>query len=698
MKNIASSFLSAIILFAFVQIANGQSKLNYSFSKKGQNTLSLAVNTAGTEFATGGDDNKIGIWSLADGKESFTVSGGESWVTALRFHNNGKYLATGERNGKITVYDLSTGTIAYTFEGHKGTVYSVDFSSRYEYMVSAGADGQMKIWDMSTRQAVKKMKVCEEELLVARFSPDGTKVLTAGSDGLLKEWDVLSGNMVRSIEAHPGSYIRAAAYSPDGVYMATGSDDKSVKVWQTANGRLLKEFPKSHKKWIQTLDFASDNKHIVTGGHDGNAILWSLEKGAEILSLKQGGSFVSGAVFSPDLKAVITTGYESKNNVWNIAALNLTPAPVLVQETSLSVANRTTGDNSAVIRNIFELVQPRVKTGEKFVCLEEEIKIRGIISFEAGIREIAVVNKQSGQREKMKLNDEGTFEHSMKLGFLDNDLTIEAIDTKGTKLEKKITVYRIFDKTNPSELAKLSRSGADYALIIATNTYQAMNPLVNPVFDANTIAAQLEGDFNFHVEKLIDPPLGQITLKIREYAKKLYSDDDQLFIFIAGHGEYDDFYKEGYLVAADSKKGDEGKTSYLPHSALRTYINNIPCKHIFLAMDVCFGGTFDPHLASSRGSEDVDQAAKAHFIKRKLNSKTRLYLTSGGKEYVPDGRPGQHSPFARKFLESLSTYGGADRILTYKEILSVIESVVPEPRYGEFGDNEPGSDFIFIGR
>ncbi|MBZ4171027.1 hypothetical protein JYG45_24325, partial [Escherichia fergusonii] len=74
------------------------------------------------------------------------------------------------------------------------------------------------------------------------------------------------------------------------------------------------------------------------------------------------------------------------------------------------------------------------------------------------------------------------------------------------------------------------------------------------------------------------------------------------------------------------------------------------------------------------------------------------YLTSGGKEYVPDGRPGQHSPFARKFLEALSTYGGADRILTYKEILGVVESVIPEPRYGEFGDNQPGSDFIFIGR
>ena len=65
---------------------------------------------------------------------------------------------------------------------------------------------------------------------------------------------------------------------------------------------------------------------------------------------------------------------------------------------------------------------------------------------------------------------------------------------------------------------------------------------------------------------------------------------------------------------------------------------------------------------------------------------------------MPDGRPGHHSPFARKFIEGLRTYGGNDGILTYKDIFSNVEMVSPEPRAGEFGDNEPGSDFLFIYR
>ena len=86
------------------------------------------------------------------------------------------------------------------------------------------------------------------------------------------------------------------------------------------------------------------------------------------------------------------------------------------------------------------------------------------------------------------------------------------------------------------------------------------------------------------------------------------------------------------------------------------------------------------------------------YLARKSRFRTRYYLTSGGKEYVPDGRPGQHSPFARKFIEALRNYGGKDNILTVNEILQFIEKVDPQPCFGEFGNNEPGSDFMLIAR
>ena len=81
-----------------------------------------------------------------------------------------------------------------------------------------------------------------------------------------------------------------------------------------------------------------------------------------------------------------------------------------------------------------------------------------------------------------------------------------------------------------------------------------------------------------------------------------------------------------------------------------------------------------------------------------MKFKTRKFITSGEKVYVPDGRPGQHSPFVRGLLEALRSYGNKDGILTFGDIIKYIERVKPEPRAGEFGGNEPGSDFILVAR
>ena len=59
-----------------------------------------------------------------------------------------------------------------------------------------------------------------------------------------------------------------------------------------------------------------------------------------------------------------------------------------------------------------------------------------------------------------------------------------------------------------------------------------------------------------------------------------------------------------------------------------------------------------------------DELDQFEYINRKLKLKTRKFLTSGGKEYVSDGRPGQHSPFVRKLLEAIRSYGGDDSVLS----------------------------------
>ncbi len=234
----------------------------------------------------------------------------------------------------------------------------------------------------------------------------------------------------------------------------------------------------------------------------------------------------------------------------------------------------------------------------------------------------------------------------------------------------------------------------DYALLIATDKYDNWGDLVNPIFDARVVGDILKEKYGFQVEILKDPTQEEIILALRKYSTRQFNDQDQLFVFFAGHGQFDTVLGDGYIVTADSKKNDPTRTSYIAHANLRQYINNIGCKHIFVTMDVCFGGTFDEKLVTKRSI--YENLEDSEWLARKLTLTSRLYLTSGGKEYVPDGIPGHHSPFAKKLIEALNSNGDDDQVLTVSEMLSYFAKLQPVPRSGSWGDNEPGSDFLFI--
>ncbi|GCC50933.1 peptidase C14 [Chryseotalea sanaruensis] len=336
---------------------------------------------------------------------------------------------------------------------------------------------------------------------------------------------------------------------------------------------------------------------------------------------------------------------------------------------------------------------------------ENKFKIRVEIDSDKPIKNIIINVKESEQSasrgsSSIQPTDEEKLhtvvERNITLMDGDNLLEIiaENIDGQKTISYRKVTV----GSTSLADATKLDRT--DYALIFATDEYDHWGDLVNPVFDSRTIAAELKNTYGFKVDVLENGTQADVLKKIREYAEKKYKPLDQLLIFFAGHGNYDQTFGEGFVVTRESLINDEAKTTYLSHNRLRSIINNIPCEHIFLAMDVCFGGTFDAALASSRGIGDevYKEQNTAEFITRKLTYKTRRFLTSGGKTYVSDGIAGKHSPFAKNVIEALRSRGGRDGVLTLPEIYSYVEKLKIQPRFGEFGDNAPGSDFVFVAR
>jgi len=360
-------------------------------------------------------------------------------------------------------------------------------------------------------------------------------------------------------------------------------------------------------------------------------------------------------------------------------------------------------DPKKVVSSIIPVINWITPTAESNYAGDVKYKIKFEIESSTPLKSITIMIKETlemGSRGMLSIEPttesekhRSVVEKNLTLMDGDNVIEIVAENTDGVKTVSHRTVR--VGTTAMADASKLDRS--DYAILFTTNDYDNWPDLVNPVNDGRMIADELKKNYGYKVEIVEGGSQSDILKKLREYAEKKYKPLDQLFIFFAGHGQFDQTFGEGFVVTKESQLHDEAKTTYLSHNRLRSIINNIPCEHILLAMDVCFGGTFDQAIAH-RGLDDevYKEATQAEMVTRKLSYKTRRYITSGGKEYVPDGRAGMNSPFARKMLEALRSRGGKDMILSLGEINTYVETLKPQPRAGEFGDNAPGSDFIFV--
>lgn len=644
----------------------------------------IAFSPDGRFLVSGSDDYSVHVWKWDNEgfKDHYELVKYTNQANAVAFSPDGSLLVTGFQDGTIKIFQLKGDVYRefQTIEGNKYSIEALDFHPSGKYFVSGGSDFAVRIFSKEGSN-FKPGKVFTDEwgsVNELSFSPDGKYLAGAKSNSQVKIWKMegMDFALEKTLSRHT-SYTFDVDFSSDGRYLSSSSHDRSAVIYE------LKGVGPSAQAFIQenfTAPFTGAQRKVI-GGYTAEKILAKADKAltgpkdefetnqeyqkrkeklkAQLLLLLQQETevYFKGVKGKANISfaAGSLEGYDADHQTYALRFLEA--------EGKITIP-------VAEARSLKESWQKAKVTAVKNLSPDG-------ISYTYG--EFTLIHPVSGKTYQISLSENPFNPGSSQVGFAGQE-------------EKDSN-----DIEDPAPFDKRNVPGVNYALLFATNDYENYPDLVNPVHDGRTIARELEQHYHFKTEIVENPSLEQVVATLRTYAQKQYNPRDQLFIFFAGHGKYDEVFKEGYLVAKESRQNDETKTTLLSHSNLRTIINNIPNEHIFLIMDVCFGGTFDPHIAS-RGTDVYSNITKSEFIERKLAHKTRLYLTSGGKEYVPDGRPGEHSPFVRKFLEALRSYGGEDGILTTGEIFNYVDKVVPQPRIGEFGNNEPGSDFIFVAK
>lgn len=186
----------------------------------------------------------------------------------------------------------------------------------------------------------------------------------------------------------------------------------------------------------------------------------------------------------------------------------------------------------------------------------------------------------------------------------------------------------------------------NHLVVIAIDKYDsaAFPKLDNAVIDAKAVIELLTTRYGFELFR--DPIFNEAATKetIYQLLNELLTvieKDDNLIVYFAGHGRMHPLGRQGYWVPYEAK---DRIPDLIENSSIKDYLQRIPSKHQLLIVDACFSGTF---ISQTRGSSTKQTYAALDA----LNS--RWVITSGGEETVLDGKPGQHSPFARYLIRFL---------------------------------------------
>ncbi len=268
-------------------------RLSHQFAGK---ATALAFSDEGERMATGDEDGRIRVWTLATGQPLAEFVQGRNTIHCLSFSRNphrdaegnqGWLLAAGDSGGSIVIWDLATQHPVSRCNGSGFNVYALAFFPDGMTLASAGRLSS-GIWDWTTgRPLLSNISplAFTSSLAVSR---DGRKLAYAShfyrelTYSHVYTWDLDLGRgiwVLRGLTA-PAQWV---LFSPDLRKIAALSHDWRIAIWGVATRRLeaIVDAPKGYTADNATLAFSNDGRRFAAAAERG-AKLWDLASGKEL--------------------------------------------------------------------------------------------------------------------------------------------------------------------------------------------------------------------------------------------------------------------------------------------------------------------------------------------------------------------------------------------------------------------------------
>ncbi|MFH0756238.1 MAG: caspase family protein [Bacteroidota bacterium] len=332
---------------------------------------------------------------------------------------------------------------------------------------------------------------------------------------------------------------------------------------------------------------------------------------------------------------------------------------------------------------VISILSPSPGAGERFVSELDKVEVIGEVTDASRIRFVSV------NTDIKLVGQTGMFASSVSLVPGENLIRVKSMDEHSNM--KEIVLYVDYAPPVLTLADKIKKNSKYFGLIIGIDTYKdpGIPDLDNPIRDAQSIFHSLTTNYTFEPENITmlkNPKRSDIIRELDALRGKV-SKEDNLLIFYAGHGYWDEDASIGYWLPSDATR--ETTADWFRNSTLVNYLQAIHSKHTLLITDACFAGSIFKSRSVILDMEVV--------YDRIYEIPSRKAMTSGAMTEVPD-----NSAFVKYLVKQLDenkeTYLSSEELFSSFR-MAVISNSSVLPQYGEIQNvGNEGGDFIFLKR
>jgi len=278
-------------------------------------------NADSERFLTSSSDGSLRLWDANDYSAITRCAILTTGYPLLSLFTD-EVIMSGWTDGKIRTFRTDNGDPLWSIDNaHKGGVTALELSHNQKFLVSGGAAGEVRVWEMKTKDLVTHLKEHSAKVTKVHIFADDTYALSCGKDRCILCWDLKNERRVTAHTQRMGGINSIAVFNDERLYISTGQE-KKITFWdlrQSTPVNIINTSPIANEDdELQSISLSKDNKYFVTAGTMGVVRVWDAAAYKMIGEAKAHSGPATSAVFSPDMKQVVSTGSDGLTMIWNL--------------------------------------------------------------------------------------------------------------------------------------------------------------------------------------------------------------------------------------------------------------------------------------------------------------------------------------------------------------------------------------------